>query len=472
MTVSKPHNFFNHSSLRAWADRPIDNSSFFTSAAHYLLRVLFITLAEFEKNELSLRSSALTYTILLSLVPMLAMSTAVVKGLGGGDQLRKVTYTYIASLERDKSGEMSNPGDQLHPTAEPQPAEENTDLTGHLRTAVDTLFDYVDRTNFTTLGTIGMVGILISVLLVLSHIESAMNAIWKVSTARSLQRKISDYLTLMILLPISINITFAASAFLNNPVLASKMDMLIPFDWLQSLLLKPIPILFITLTFYAMYVFFPNTKVKNRPAVIAALLAALLWFSVQNVYINLQVGVANYNAIYGSFASLPLFLLWIYLGWLFILTGAQVAYAFQNQKTYRILPFQGSPSVKLGAAFDIMDHIHTAFTGRKPVTAQNLPGNLPHYAPVMITDTLDELMEAGMIHVSQTDGRLLPMTPVEGYDRLNIVSIILGSDAPDTAGGIMSRKAIEAAGAQSSRYDPGTRKEVSTEAGTEVNTPD
>ncbi len=367
----------------------------------------------------------------------------------------------MSSLERDKSAKTSDYDDQLHPMAVLQPAEKTTDLTGHLQTAVDTLFDYVDRTNFTTLGTIGMVGILISVLLVLGHIESAMNAIWKVSAARSLQRKISDYLTLMVLLPISINITFAASAFLNTPALASKMDMVIPFDWLQSLLLKPIPILFITLTFYAMYIFFPNTKVKSRPAVIGALLAGLLWFTVQNIYISLQVGVANYNAIYGSFASLPLFLVWIYLGWLFILTGAQVAYAFQNEKTYRLLPFKDSPSVKLSAAFDVMDYIYTAFTEHQPVTARNLADNLPHYAPLMVTDTLDELMKAGMIRVSQTDDRLLPMPPVDEYDRQIIVSIILGTDAPDTAGGIVSRKAIEAARTQSSLHDPGTRK-VST----------
>jgi membrane protein len=458
MTVSKPYNLFDRSSLRAWADRPINDSSLLTSAAHYLLRVLLITLTEFEKSELSLRSSALTYTILLSLVPMLAMSTAVVKGLGGGDQLRKVTYTYIDSLERDKSAKMSDADEQSRSMALPLPTEKITDLTGHLRTAVDRLFDYVDRTNFTTLGTIGMVGILISVLLVLGHIESAMNTIWKVSIARSIQRKISDYLTLMILLPISINITFAASAFLNNPALASKMDILIPFDWLQSLLLKPIPILFITMTFYAMYIFFPNTKVKSRPAAIGALLAALLWFSVQNVYINLQVGVANYNAIYGSFASLPLFLVWIYLGWLFILTGAQVTYAFQNEKTYRLVPGKDSPSVKLGAAFDIMDHIYTAFTKQAPVTARNLAGYLPYYTPVTVADTLDELMQAGMIHVSQTDDRLLPMSPVEEYDRQKIVSIILGTDAPDTAGGITSRKAIEAAGMQSHGQEPGSKK--------------
>ncbi len=160
------------------------------------------------------------------------------------------------------------------------------------------------------------------------------------------------------LLPISINVAFAAGAFLKSPALALQMDRLIPFEWLQSLLLKPIPIFFISLTFYAMYIFFPNTRVKNLPAVVAALLAALIWFMVQNVYISLQLGVSNYNAIYGSFATLPLFILWMYLGWVFILTGAQLAYAFQNVKTYRLVPFSGSPSLKLGAAFDIMDHIY------------------------------------------------------------------------------------------------------------------
>jgi membrane protein len=455
MTIPQPSNFSDRSSLKRWADRPVTDRSLFTSAMHYLLRVLLITVSEFKNSELSIRSGALTYTILLSFVPMLAMSTAVVKGLGGGDQLREAAYTYIESLEKSNSFEIQDPLKDNASWAS-QPAEKNTDLTGHLRSAVDKIFDYVDNTNFATLGTIGVVGILISVLLVLGHIESAMNAIWKVSAARSITRKIADYLTLVVLLPISINIAFAASAFLKSPVLASKMDRLIPFDWLQSFLLKPLPIFFITLTFYVMYIFFPNTRVKSFPAAVGATLAALLWFAVQNVYISLQLGVANYNAIYGSFATLPLFLVWMNLGWLFILTGAQVAFAVQNVKTYRLIPFSGSPSLTLGAAFDIMDHIYIAFTARQPVTARNLADNLPHYSPLIIQDALDELTKAGVVHISQTDDRLLPISPSEQYDRQKIVDIILGTEAPDTAGGILSRKAIEAAGTKSGQDNFGT----------------
>lgn len=438
----------NRSSLRRWADRQVTDSSLFTSTLQYLLRVILITVSEFKNNEISIRSSALTYTILLSLVPMLAMSTALVKGLGGGDQLRETAYTYIQSLEQSSSFEITDPLEDNSPWASPPP-EKKTDLTGHLRSAVDMLFDYVDKTNFATLGTIGVIGIMISVLLVLGHIESAMNAIWKVSAARSITRKIADYLTLMILLPISINLAFAASAFLKSPTLASKMDLLIPVDWLQSLLLKPLPIFFITLTFYVMYIFFPNTKVKSYAAVIGAALAALLWFTVQNIYITLQLGVSKYNAIYGSFATLPLFLVWMYLGWIFILTGAQVAFAFQNVKTHRLTPFSGSPSLKLGAAFDIMDHIYIVFAAKQPVTALNLADSLPHYSFPVIQDALKELIKSGVVHISQTDDRLLPTSPLEQYDRQKIVDIILGTEAPNTTGGILSRKAIQAAGSES-----------------------
>jgi membrane protein len=383
---------------------------------------------------------------------MLAMSTAVVKELGGGDQLRKAAYTYIESLEQTKKFETADPTGDFTPQ-HTQPPATSRNLTGHLRSAIDKLFDYVDRTNFATLGTIGVLGVLISVLLMLGHIESAMNAIWKVSSARSIPRKIADYLTLMVLLPISINITFAASAFLKSPVLALKMDKLIPLEWLQSLLLKPLPIFFIALTFYVMYIFFPNTRVKYFPAAVGATLAALLWFMVQNVYITLQLGVSNYNAIYGSFATLPLFLVWMYLGWIFILTGAQVAFAFQNEKTYRLLPFKGSPSLKLGAAFDIMDYTYAAFAVGGPVTARDLTGKLSHYSPLIIEDALGELINSGMVHTSQKDDRLLPIVPADQFDRQKIVNIILGTDSPDTTGGNLSRKAIEAAGKQSGQHN-------------------
>lgn len=409
-----------------------------------LVRLIVITATEFQKNDLSLRSGALTYTILLSLVPILAMSTAVVKGLGGGNQLRQAAYTYIDTLERqnDVIDVHLHTGEKLT-TATPE--EDKPSLTGHLRSAADKLFDYVDKTNFATLGTIGVLGILVSVILVLSNIETAMNTIWKVAAGRSVMRKVADYLTLLIFFPLSINVAFAASAFLKNPSLASKMDMVIPLEWLQDLLLKPLPILVFTFTFYIMYIFFPNTRVKTVPAICGAGLAALLWFIMQDIYITLQVGVANYNAIYGSFATLPLFLVWVYFSWIFILAGAQLAYAFQHIKTYQFADITDSPAVRLACAFDIMTLLHNGFDNNLPLHSDDITDRLPVYPQATTKQVLTVLLDAKMVHMSTGDDRLLPAASREQLDQQAMVRLILGSDAPATRGGQQSNTLIEAA---------------------------
>ena len=360
---------------------------------------------------------------------MLAMSTAVVKGLGGGDQLREAAYSYIDTLEQTAPKE--------------QPAHSQERLTDHLRSAADKLFDYVDRTNFATLGTIGMIGILFSVVLVLSNIESAMNAIWKVQDGRSIVRKIADYLTLVILMPISINVAFAASAFLANPKLASKIDVVIPLAWLQTFLLQLLPVFFIALTLYVIYIFFPNTKVKTLPAVFGSILAAFLWFSVQNVYITLQIGVAKYNAIYGSFATLPLFLIWMYLGWNFILAGAQVAYAVQNMKTYRLTRIPAKPSQNLAAAFDIIHLTYSSFEQKKAITVSDICAQLPEYPEAVLQEVVAQLQDAAVLHLSLSNKQLLPSEPIKSFDNQTVVDIILGTDAPDTEGGNQSLRTIK-----------------------------
>lgn len=430
-----------------WVDdrSPVDP---LRESARRLVRLVLITFGEFRKNDLPLRAGALTYTVLLSLVPVLAMSTAVVKGLGGGDELREVAYTYLETLEQSSSSKTEHP---VLTDQEPVPGEEEsveqdeTSLTGHLRSGLDTLFDYVDNTNFTALGSFGIAGILVSVILVFGTIETAMNRIWHVADGRSIIRKISDYLTIMVLMPISINVAFAASAFLKNRTLSDKFDMLIPFAWVQALILKLVPVFFIALTFYVIYIFFPNTKVRNRPAILGATLAAILWFIVQNVYITMQIGVANYNAIYGSFATLPLFLVWMYLAWLFVLTGAQVAYAIQNLSGYRLLPYIPIPSLRLSAAFDILDEVRSGFAENVAVTRQDLAETLNSYDALIVDTTISELCEAGFLFTAQESDRLLPAGPTSDTEQKQVINLILGTQTPQTEGGELGRKVLEAA---------------------------
>ena len=146
-----------------WVQGPVPAGLSFKNLLHRILRIILVTLRESQINSLSLRSGALTYTLLLSMVPMLAMSTALVKGLGGGNQLREVVYSYIDRLEEVSQKPLLGIGEDEKP-GEPVISQEAssagaTGLTNHLRSAANQLFDYVDRTNFATLGTFGMLSI-------------------------------------------------------------------------------------------------------------------------------------------------------------------------------------------------------------------------------------------------------------------------------------------------------------------------
>lgn len=435
-----------------WATVPFQGHSFLLRILHTFVRILLITAKEFNKNELNIRASALTYTILLSLVPMLAMSTAVLKGLGGGDQLRQVVYSYIDTLEKTTpitQGainpsflENTQPSPPVGETTAPQT---NGSITKHLRSATDQIFDYVDKTNFATLGTFGVLGILLSAVLVLGNIELSMNTIWHVSSGRSVLRKVTDYLTFLVLMPLSINFGFAANAVLKNDALLGKIISFFPAVWVQTALLLIVPLFFITLTLFLIYIFFPNTKVKVLPALIGALLAGTAWFITQNLYINLQIGVSRYNAIYGSFATLPLFLVWMFLGWVFILGGAQLAFACQQQADYQLNQEEHSPLEQLSAAFDIITTTLNAYCSKKGLQAKELPSYCPAYSPRLLFSTLEKL-HSSQILVTTKKGLLLPGAPGDQIQHQEIITAILGKTVPQTKGGKTASLLLEQAG--------------------------
>jgi len=440
MLQNKPEKISIRRRLFNWANVPYENSSFLLHTLHSLVRIILITFKEFNNNDLTIRASALTYTILLSLVPLLAMSTAVVKGLGGGDELRQVVYSYIDTLEQTiPLTHIEFPG--IKPTLETNQAEnsitniqEEVLITDSFRSAADQIFNYVDKTDFATLGTIGVLGVLLSAILVLSNIELSMNTIWHVPAGRSLLRKVTDYLTLLILMPLSINFGFAANAVLKSDELLNKVIVLFPGPWVHTALLFLVPLFFITLTLFLIYIFFPNTKVKPLPALIGAVFAGTLWFFTQNIYIGLQIGVSKYNAIYGSFATLPLFLIWLFLGLVFILGGAQIAFACQRQQSYQLKRIIHSPLEQLSAAIDILNVIYNSYANKIKLRKKELPDHCPAYSANLLFSSLKQLIAAQIVSITKS-GRLLPSSPENKLTYHEIVSSILGNSLPDTEGG-------------------------------------
>lgn len=441
--------------------RPSAHDQFGTRILRAVCRIIFIISREAQEDRITLRASALTFTVVLSLVPMLALGTAVLKGLGAGDQMRVAAYKFIDQFEsaagsfnfkadEERIPDASEPGTApaISPDSEPPSVDKDPEagkLTGHLHNAVDQIFDYVDRTNFTTLGTFGILGIVLAALGVLGSIEQSMNAIWQTTKGRSLGRKVIDYMAVMILLPISINLALATSTTLQSTALYAKIQEILPIV-MFGFFLKLLPVLILVLTFSLLYRFIPNTDVEFLPALAGGIFGGISWYLVQIIYIKLQIGVAKYNAIYGSFATLPLFFLWIYIAWVVFLLGAEVVFAFQFWKQYQWEKVKLSPVIRLALAFDIMEAALNDFTERKITNNSSLARHL-NRADNAVSRIVEELVEGGMLH--QVTGKLegyVPAAPSSQLKPVEIMDIIFGKDIPEVLKGCgLANKALQAA---------------------------
>ncbi len=248
-------------------------------------RVVVSAVENFFENDDLLRASALTYTSALSVVPILALAFSALKGLGGADQLRPLVEHYLALGSRATS---------------------------------DELMHFVENVNATALGTVGAAFLLATVISTLGNIEQAFNGIFRVPRSRSYLRRFSDYLSVLFTLPLLIA---AALAF------TTMAEVRVSFF---PIIAQLVPYLFVWAGFFFLYVFFPYTKVRYGPALLGSFVAAVLFQFAQWGYVKFQVGMANYRAIYGALATLPIFLLWTYIAWALILFGAEVTAAAQR----------------------------------------------------------------------------------------------------------------------------------------------
>ncbi len=248
-------------------------------------RVVSRAIEGFIGNDDLLRASALTFTVALSIVPILALAFSAVKGFGGAERLRPLVERYLAL---GGSGASSQ------------------------------LMTYIENVNAAALGSAGGAFLLITVISTMGTVEQALNTIFNVPQSRSYFRKFSDYLSVLFTVPFLI---VAALGF--TAVFSVRIS---HFPFVTHLA----PYLFVWAGFFFLYVFFPYTNVRYRPALIGSFVAAVLFQIAQWGYVGFQVGVANYRAIYGALASVPIFLVWIYVAWAIVLFGAELTAAIQR----------------------------------------------------------------------------------------------------------------------------------------------
>lgn len=286
------------------------------------LRIFLLTVRGFDEDRCLTRASSLTFYTLLSIVPVMAMLFGIAKGFGIEVLLKDELTKLVMKL----------------------PEQEKV-----LTKVIEYAESLLETTKGGVVGGIGLVLLFWSVIKVLSHIEAALNDIWEIKEARSWGRKFSDYLAVMLISPILILVSSSATVFITSQVtqLTEKIQllgMISPFIFLSF---KLIPYVLIWVLFTIIYVLMPNTKVNLKAGLVAGIIAGTIFQVVQWGYISFQIGTTKYNAIYGSFAALPLFLMWVQISWWVVLFGAELSFAHQNVGTYEYEP----DSNKVSAAF-------------------------------------------------------------------------------------------------------------------------
>ena len=273
---------------------------------------------------------------------------------------------------------------------------------------------------------------------VLGHIESALNDIWEQKKPRSLWRKFSDYFAITLISPIFIIMSGSATVFVTTQIklITQNVALIGYFSPVIFFLLKFTPYLLVWALFTFIYIVMPNTKVRFTSGLIAGIVAGTMYQVLQGTYIHFQVLVAKYNAIYGSFAALPLFLIWLQLSWLILLFGAEVSFAHQNVDTYEFEPDRQnlSPAFKKLLALQISHLVVRAFAnGREPLTTNEIVKTLeiPHR---VVRQILFELDASGLVsEIESENGKETAYQPARDTDLFSIQYILEALDHKGTA---------------------------------------
>ena len=276
------------------------------NAAIKLLRMFMLTIRGFQTDRCTLRASGLTFLTVLSIVPVLALLFGIAKGFG----MEKVLQEKLLAA-----------------------------MQGQEETAqriIEFAHSQLEKTQGGLVAGIGLLILLYAVLKTLTQIEASFNDIWHIKRPRSIMRKVADYLAVVIIGPMLLIIASSATVIAATHL----RDFLLGFSFLEPLailvllVLKLLPYATIWLLFTFMYIFVPNTRVKFTSALTAGIIAGTVFVLFQSLYIQAQVGLTRFSPIYGSFAALPLFLVWLQLSWIVVLFGAELAFAHQNAHLY------------------------------------------------------------------------------------------------------------------------------------------
>jgi membrane protein len=270
-----------------------------------VLRLALATLNEFRNRLLDARAAGLVYTTLLSLVPFLAVMFSVLKAFGVHQKIEPVLRQALEPLG-EKGVEISSK-----------------------------VVEFVNHVDVGVLGVVGIAGLVYTTYSLIDKIEETFNAIWRVREGRSWGRKFTDYLSVVLVGPLLVMTAFGLLASVQSNALVQRVLEMQPFGYVAVGAAQFMPFVLLSGLFTFLYKFVPNTNVRLTSALVGGATAAILWGLAGEAFAAFVAESSKYSAIYSGFAILILFLLWLYIGWIIILVGGQVAFFHQYPAAYR-----------------------------------------------------------------------------------------------------------------------------------------
>jgi membrane protein len=363
------------------------------------LRVLMLSFRGFGRDKCFLRASALTYFTLLSIVPLIALLFGIAKGFGLQEMLEKELIERFA---------------------------ENQQVMHYIVNFSNSL---LSETKGSFIAGPGLAILIWAVIRLLSNIEDDFNDIWYIKKSRSFVRKFSDYITIIFIAPIMLVLSNGLSIYVFTQIteVAASLKLLGIIGPVLKFLLRLSPLVVMWVLLTVIYLLVPNDKVHFTAGFLAAVLSGTLLKLFQWLFITFQIGAAKYNAIYGSFAALPLFLIWMQTNWTIVLFGAEFSFALQNSDSYRfdesgekISLFQKHLLSLLLSAEIIKPFVR----GLPAISAEDLSKHLG--APIrLIKQQLYSLKDAGIIsEIMEKEAEESAFQPAIDPEQLTVAYII------------------------------------------------
>jgi membrane protein len=361
-------------------------------------RILYATVQSGREQRLNFRAAALTYFSILSIVPFLAFAFSVLKGFGAYQRLMD---TVVHPALSSTFGEVP---DLLH--------------------AFEQVLAFVEKTNVSSLGAVGILTLAYTSISLISNIETSLNDIWGAKTARPMLRQVTDYTTLLVVTPLFILAAITLGTAAQSLSVLNFLRDRLALGFFVDFMLKLGSVLFGCVAMIGMFILLPNVKVKVSSAIFGGTIGGLLWQGLLVLQVKIQMGVASYNALYAGFGALPIFLVWMYMSWRVVLLGAQLAASHQHEKDIhqelraRHVDQELRETLAIGIATLAAARYLAA---QAPITQSELVRQLQAPAP-----TIEEVLAAlvkGNILVRAVAGEELGHVPGRDVDSLRLSDI-------------------------------------------------